>query len=180
MYEFIPKRTNNKARNSVMLLFFGSFALLFLTTAQNGLPFRWALQLIAVALLTVSIFLTTRYLTKIYVYRIESSERGADLVVLEAGRNGRKRTTVCRIALSGISRRYLVDASDATSDKSKEIKKQGLSVYDYRPDLNPQKSILIIANEGGEELGIRLAYDKTLYGLLAPQNEKAEDETDEA
>lgn len=179
MYEWIPKKTNNKARNIIILFFFGAAALLAVTSALGDVPFLWVFQLAAVALLTAAVFLTTRFLTKMYIYRIDVGERGADLVVLEAASNGKRQTAVCRVALANVKERTLLDASDGASDCLKAAKQGGRGIYDYRPDLKPEKSILIVAEEGGEDIPICLAFDERLYELLAPQSPSDGEVTDD-
>ena len=39
-------------------------------------------------------------------------------------------------------------------------------MFDYRPDINPEKSILLVSDEGGDEILILLAYDEELLRIL--------------
>ena len=98
MYELIPQKTNKIAARLVALSFFGAAAVLLCTVLAPAVPFRWVFQLIAILLLTAGVFLTTRYLTKLFFYRI--TEDG-DLTVTEAAANGKRQVTVCRVAVAG-------------------------------------------------------------------------------
>ncbi len=167
--QWIPKKNNQTAKNMILLLFGGSFALLAVTAAFPAVPFRWIFQTIALLLLTAAVFLVTRYLTKMFVYRVvETDEGGHDLTVTEAATNGKRAVTVCRVGLEQIRRAVLLDFSDggASLDVWKDFKKGRKRIHDYRVDLRPTKSILLIVNEGGEELYILLSHETDLFDLL--------------
>ncbi|MBE6546138.1 MAG: hypothetical protein E7668_01695 [Ruminococcaceae bacterium] len=169
MYEFIPQKTNQTARKLILLFFAGAAALFALTLLVPAIPFRWVFQLFALALLTAAIFLVTRYVTKLYIYRTEPTAGGAvDLTVTEAAANGKRAVTVCRIGLSQIRHRRLVSSQTEFDAALKELKKERIRLYDYTVDLHPTESILLLAEEGGETLALRLAYDQTLFELLTP------------
>ena len=172
-YEWIPPKSNQKARTAVIVLFFGAFALMLIPTVIPTLPFRWVVQLLALFLLTAGIFLTTRYLTKLFIYRIVGEGASLDLTVTEASSNGKRQVTVCRVGLSGIRRLTVLDVSEPELEKKERelLKKSHTKQYDYRPDLCPAKSILLIVEEGGEELCLFLAYDERLASYLAPSED---------
>lgn len=167
MYELFPKKTNNKAALAVFLLFAGAFALMLTTVAFPSIPFPWVIQLLAVILLVPAILLVPRYLIRSYIYRIISTESGADLTVTET--SGKKRTVVCRVALSKI-------AEVRTVSSLSEVRGQKKRIFDYRPDLMPDKSILILSTEGDEEAYICLAYDDRLFEILSGNARRDEDE----
>ncbi len=167
-YEWIPTKSNQKARNTVIVLFFGALALMLIPMAFPALPFRWAVQLLSLVLLTAGIFLTTRYLTKLFIYRIVGEGESLDLTVTEANSNGKRQITICRVGLSGIRRMVILDASKPEIEKEERalLKKSHIKQYDYRPDLCPAKSLLLIVEEGGEELCLFLSYDETLASFF--------------
>ncbi len=155
MYEIRPERTNKKAQSLIILFFIGAAALLLLSVPLKGMPFLWVIQLFAVVLLCVAVFLVTRYLTKGYIYRIEDG----DLTVVEISSGGKRQLTVCRVSLSGIT-----ESSVLTGKEGLRAYK-GKRIYDYRPDLLPERSILLVSAEGGEECVILLGYDDRLLGM---------------
>lgn len=163
MYEFRPQRTNNKAQKLIILLFAGAAVLFLLTVPLDGLPFLWVIQLLALIMLVAAIFLVTRYVTKTYEYAVTSAEGDADLTVTEISSGGKRRITVCRISLSGIVSVRCVDSSD---ERFRAQRRSGGKIYDYRPDLSPERSVLIEAKEGGEELRILLAYGEDFFDIL--------------
>ena len=167
MYEFKPKRTNDKARNLVILFFIGSAALLLLSIALDGIPFLWVIQLFAVILLAAAVFLVTRYIMRGYIYRIEQTDGGADLTVTEISSGGRRQITVCRISLLGIKS---AEAYGADRSKLREYRQKTKKIYDYRVDLAPEKSIALLSEECGESSVILLAFDDRLLEILGKEN----------
>ncbi len=171
MYEWIPTKNNRKAMNLILCLFLGAGLLMATTVAFRGMPYRWAFQLLALGLLTAAIFLTTRYVMKSFLYRVVSDGQGGhDLTVSELTSGGRRQITVCRVGLSGIYERILLDFTDggASATRWHQIKKQRRKIFDYSADLKPDKSIVLYLNEGGEDLTLRLDYDEALWNLLTP------------
>ena len=171
-YEWIATKSNKLARNLVFVLIVGAFALMLIPVAIPTLPYRWVVQLIALCLMTAGIFITTRYLTKLFIYRIVSAGDGWDLTVTEAASNGKRQITVCRVGLSGIRRLWILDSQEAEKKERESLKKDRIKQFDYRPDLRPEKSMLVLVEEGGEELALYLAYEEKLASWLAPKEEE--------
>lgn len=171
MYEWIPQKTNQKARNAVFLLFGGAAVLLAFPIAFPSLPFRWVVQLLAFGLLTAAIFMVARYTTKSYLYRVVPCEDGTlDLTVTEMKAGGKGQITVCRVGLSHVRKRVLADVTHPSEADAFEarLRKERKKFFDYCVDFHPAQSILILVEEGGERLVLRLSYDPTLFDLLAP------------
>ena len=168
--QWIPKKSNQTAKHMILLLFGGSFCLLAVTYAVPEVPFRWAFQTVALLLLTAGVFLVTRYLTKMFIYRAEETDQGTlDLSVTESATNGKRPVTVCRIGMEHIQRVTLLDFSDGGESLQafKAFKKGRRRIYDYRVDLKPTRCILLSVNEGGEELYLLLSYEADLFSLLS-------------
>ncbi|MBQ8849020.1 MAG: hypothetical protein IJ011_01650 [Clostridia bacterium] len=165
MYELRPAKTNNKAQRIIFLFFAGAAALLFVTVPLKGMPFIWVIQLLAILLLVAAVFLVTRYVTKGYVYTVADADgNGApDLTVTEVSAGGKKQLTVCRVSLSSIEKAIAIGANDGTL---KDLRKEKKRIFDYRPDIEPEKSILAFSNEGGEEIVLLLAFDEGLLRTL--------------
>lgn len=163
MYEFKPLRTNDKAQKLIILFFLGSAALLILSVFLKGIPFLWVIQLFAILLAGAAIFLVTRYVTKTYEYAVETVEEGTDLTVTEISSGGKRRITVCRVSLSGISEARAIEGKD---DRLEALKREKRRIFDYRPDLLPERSILAVAKEGGQEYVLLLAYGEEFLSIL--------------
>ena len=174
MYELIPPKTNKKAQNISFVLFLGAFSVFFLSTFLEGLSYLWAFQLFAIALLGAGIYLISRYTAKLYLYRIADNGASTDLTVHETSPSRRRIKTVCRISLSSIKKREKLEGKGCSLS---DIRKEKKPLYDYRPDLCPNESILILSDEGGCEVYICLAYDEKLFKLLSPtEREDCENE----
>ena len=176
MFEFSPQKTNKKAHKIIAVLFAVASALLTTSVIFSSIPYIWSIQLIALILSMIAILLASRYLSKRYVYRIiENTERTLDLTVTEAKSNKDTGVTVCRISLSSIMQTEVLDEGKKLSN----YKKEGRAIFDYRPDIDPKKSILILSNEGGDEVYVCLAYDEELLSILAPYKAEKENADEE-
>ncbi len=171
MFEIIPRKTNKKAQSLIILFFIAAVALFAISVILNGMPYLWIVQLSAIIMLTAAVFVFTRYMAKIYIYRLEETEGGMDLTVTECSPNRKRQITVCRIGLDSIQSTAVLGFSQIKSKR-----KAKLPFFDYRPDINPEKSILIRSNEGGKEIFICLAYDEGLLGYLPNRKEENKDE----
>lgn len=163
MYEITAARTNKKAQGLILLFFIGAVALLIVTVPLRGMPFLWIIQLFAILLLVGAVFLVTRYMARSYIYGIDESESGRDLYVVEVSSGGRRRVTVCRVSLSSIGS---VSVSDGKDEAWRALRADKRRLFDYRPDIAPERSILISSDEGGERIGILLGYDEKLEKIL--------------
>lgn len=169
MYEWIPKRTNQTARNLIFLLFGGAAALLLVTFAVPDVPFRWVFQIVAVGLFTAAVFLVTRYITKQFTYRlIKSDEGGTDFTVTESASGGKRPITVCRIGTEEVVSVRLLDMADGGESERfwNETKKKRGKIFDYCPDFHPVQSMLVTVREGGELLMLRLAVEPELFAFF--------------
>lgn len=174
MYQVIPKRTNSQASRLILLFFAGAAALMLITMLVPSIPFRWVFQLIALGLLTAAIFLVTRYITKLFFYRIENG----DLTVIETDGKGKKQITVCRVGVGNVIRCEHLTRPEQTDAALADLKKRKIKLFDYTVDLRPAESLLVLVVEGGEELAIRLSFDEGLLSILTPEGEDEAEEQD--
>lgn len=169
MYEWIPPKNNKKAQKTTLLLFCGAALLMAFPILFSQFPYRWIPQLISLGLLTAAIFMMTRYIAKFYIYRILDLGNGTlDLTVTEAKAGGKGQITVCRIGISGIRECVLGDDT-STSDGKRLLaqkRKEHKKIFDYCADFHPEQSIVLVVEEGGEELVLRLSYDPALFEVL--------------
>ena len=170
MYQWIPKKTNKTAEKVILILLGGAILMFGVTVVFPTIAYRWAYQLIALGMLTLILYLVTRYVTRSYLYRIgENGEGGTDMEIIEKTGNGKRQVTVCRISLTGLVSLVLLDLSDG--GKSETLlatrKREKKKIYDYCVNLQPEKSCLLRCFESGEELWIRLEYEPGLWDLLS-------------
>ncbi len=169
MYEWLSQKTNKTDRRMILLLFAGAAALILITSLVPGVPGIWVFQFIALCLLTAAVFLVARYQGKLFYYRIEEDGEGSyDLTVTETNSKGKRAVTVCRVGLSSIHTVRMLDFSDGGESLEfwNTFKKTKAKLHDYTVDLRPVKSILVMVNEGGDDLWLRFSPEEELYQIL--------------
>lgn len=168
MYEYIPQGSNKNAKNIISLLILGGFAIMLFTMMAENVPFKWVLQLIGLVLMAVGVLLMTRYVSRSFIYRVDTTDEGTDLTVIELQR--KSRITVCRISLSNIKDVHVMSISDKEQEKAlvSAFKTDGRKRFNYCIDLNPEKFMWIVADECGEEVAVKLTYDEKLCEIITP------------
>ena len=178
IFEFTPEKNTKKLSLVTGLLIIGAAVLMAATMITENLPYRWAIQLLALGMLAMGIFFTTRYVMKSYVYAVIKTDDGNDFTVTEI--QGRHTITVCRIGLSGIERAVVVHSADREADSAvkKQIRAEKRKHFNYCADLFAEKYMCLFVNECGEELAIKLSYDECLDFLAdgAQEENAAQDE----
>ena len=164
IYELCPQKNIKRLTSIITVLFFGGALIMVFPSFFSDMPFRWIFQIAGMAMLGVGVFLTARFVMKSYIYRIESTQSGADLTVTEM--QGRSITTVCRLSLSGIEEVCGADTKDAVRDASKRAQSEGRKIFNYCADIKNEKVLCIFATECGEEILIKLSYDEELERQL--------------
>lgn len=107
--KYIPQK-NKKAQHMAFALIIGGFILVMIAVY---IPFSWAWQLIAAALIAAGVQLAVRYVLCEYRYIIEDLDDGsADLIVYK--KQGRNDVKVCHVTLSCIE---LISKTDALAEK---------------------------------------------------------------
>ena len=170
MYQWIPQKSNKTAQRAILILLLGAILLFGFTAIFPNLAYRWVYQMIGLGMLTAVLFLVTRYVTRTYIYQIRGKDgEEQDLEILECSANGRKQITVCRISLFGLRSLTLLDLSDGGKSESflAACKQEKKKIYNYCVDLQPQRSCLLLCDESGEELWIRLNYEPGLWEILS-------------
>jgi len=162
LFEFQPPKNTKKLSLVTGLLLLGAAVLMFITFLYEEMAYRWAIQLLSVGMLVISIFITSRYVMKSYVYAVIKGEDGNDFTVTEI--QSRHKITVCRIGISGIERVVVVEVGDRETDTAlkKQIKAEKRKMFNYCADLFAEKYMCLLVNECGEELAIKLSYDECL------------------
>lgn len=166
LYEFAPQKNVKRLSVIISILFFGAAGVLLITFI-GGIPFKWAFQLAAILLLAVGVFLTSRYVMRAYIYRIEATDGGRDLTVTEV--QGKSVVTVCRLGLGGIASVHDVgaDETDAKKELRERARSEGAKVFDYCVDISSPRTIWVLASECGEPVCIKLSYEEKLFLWLS-------------
>ncbi len=147
----------------VCLFLIGGVLLMFLSMRLKGvIGFIWVFQLIGIALCAASIFIFSRYVSKGYIYAVT---KDGDLTVTEV--QGRRRVTVCRLAIAQITELELIDAPDAqkTAELKRKMKSEKRKVYNYCIDLVPER-VCYIFSEEYEAVTVIFQPDERLFEYL--------------
>lgn len=172
LYEYSPPKSNKKASGIILILFSLAAGLFLFTIIFPDIPFRWGIQLIAIAAFVAVIFIISRYIAKSFVYAVtKTDDESLDFTVTEITNAGRSKITVCRIAISNIEEAYLLDRSiPEHAEKIKAIQKSAKSeqrkIFNYCPDVNPTEVGILLVEECGEKFLLKLCPDSTLWGYL--------------
>ena len=166
IYEIIPQKDMRRLTLLTSAFLIGATLIMALTSIFEGIPFKWAFQLLGVIMLALGIFYLTRYVMKSFIYRIEATDSGHDLTVTEI--QGRHIITVCRISLSGIEEVYVARPNDSLEMKSavQKARSGNRKQYNYCVDMFGDKCLFILATECGEPIALRLSYDEKLTQFL--------------
>ena len=172
LYEYSPPKSNKKASGIILILFSLAAGLFLFTIIFPDIPFRWGIQLIAIAAFVAVIFIISRYIAKSFVYAVtKTDDESLDFTVTEITNAGRSIITVCRIAISNIEEAYLLDRSiPEHAEKIKAIQRSAKSeqrqIFNYCPNVNPTEVCILLVEECGEKFLLKLCPDSTLWEYL--------------
>lgn len=166
MYEYTPRSRRKKEFWIVAILTLAATFLFCCSTLPNC-PYPSLWQLTCVVLLVAVIMLVSKCLLRSFIYRVELREGASvdeaayDLIVLEC--YGKRRTVVCRVALSDIENVRCV-----TQENRKELFKQlrGKQVYRYFSELTPTNSYLLTLSNADMEGYLWIVADERLLLML--------------
>ena len=161
LYEYAPVFEKRKEKLLVGLSLFLAAAL-YLGSQIPSAPLPWLLQVLAMVPLVALVMLTSLCLLRRYVYRIEQREDGElDFIIDEY--SGKRKTTVCRVAVSSV---LSVDPWDASARKKLSEAEKGRQFFNYTGVLFDEKQFLIEIREGGTLFFVRMCADERLIALL--------------
>ena len=169
IYEYSPIKNVKKLGMITGALLLGASILMLTTFLFGEMPYRWSIQLLSILMLVVSIFITSRYIMKSFVYAIiKNDDDSLDLTVTEI--QGRHVITVCRIALDTIEQITVIDQGEKekTLSVKEKIRTEKRKSFNYRSDLLDEKHICIFTTESGTPLAIKLSHDDRLTDILTP------------
>ena len=177
IYECAPQKNMRKLSGLVMIFICVATALFLISSIFQDMPYRWAVQLLGFGCLAAVVYIAARYVSKALVYRIVENEGERFLTVTEVTNGGRSQITVCRIGIESIEAVYSLDKKSDTDklqlDRISAESKKGRKRFSYHPDVFPRTICVILANEGGEALDIRIAVDGTLVEYLKKEIDRA-------
>lgn len=167
MYQYIPPKNPQKTTGIILLLLAAAAVSVFFTTVFPNMPLRWLLQLFAVGMLVAIIYITTRYVTKSYIYKISSRDRenALDLTVTELT-GGKHAVTVCRVGMENITEILRLTPENKAEMKKKSLE-GGRKRFIYICDIQPPVTLLLFAEECGDPLSIMISSDEEFASLLS-------------
>ena len=166
LYEYTPQKNVKKLGAVTGLLLIGAGILMLIERLMPNLSAPWMFQLLAVGMLMLSIFITTRYIMKSYVYAIIDEDGSVDLTVTEI--QGRHVITVCRVSLSGLESVVVAYKGDPASDNpvKNKIRTDKRKSFNYCSDFFDEKYICIFSDEGGTPIAVKLSWDEKLEKMI--------------
>ena len=172
---FSPPKNTKRATGLIMIFAAAGAGLFLIPALIPNMPLGWLSQLLGVAALTVMICVISGSIARTFVYAlIENGDRTIDFTVTELGNGGKKQTTVCRVSLGNITEAHLLyseRAGDAEKikDISAKAKKEARKTFNYCHDVKVSPICLVLLEECGEPLLIKIASDAKLIELLGTE-----------
>ena len=163
IYNCKAKRQNLKAAAVTAVFTVAFLSDLFLLPLPFMKPYRHLLEFLLAVFAAVVVTVAGRYLLRDYRYILTENGDGVDLVVIET--QGKRRRTVCRVALSDI-REIADECKDnrrSLNERCRTMKKR----YDYCIDLSAERAFRIFLTEREEKVSIRLSVDEGLKAHLS-------------
>ena len=172
-YSYVPQRDIKKCSLIPLIGFILGFGFMYFA---NIIPYATFLQVIGIGVLAITIFLTTRFVVKSYVYSTqEIGEGDYDFVVNEI--SGRKSRAVLRINADEIT--DFIYSPDGKVP-SKYAGKNGKDIlrYDYCQDFMPKDAYYLYASLREGKVCIKFSPDTHLAEIievLRPKNFSSSD-----
>lgn len=160
-YSYVPQRDIRKCSLIPLIGFILGFGFMYFA---NIIPYATFLQVIGIGVLAITIFLTTRFVVKSYVYSTqEIGEGDYDFVVNEI--TGKKSRTVCRINADEIT--DFIYSPDGKVP-SKYASKNGKDIlrYDYCQDFMPKDAYYLYASLREGKVCIKFSPDTHMAEII--------------
>ena len=171
IYEYRPEKNMTRIFGAMIILISLAAALFFTPLLLPSVPFHWAFQLLGTVAIVAVIYLLARYVAKSFAYAVIEDDGQLDFTVTELANGGRKVTTVCRVAIANIAELHVFDMNDPEQKlREKEMistaRHESRKAYDYCADMKTSPVCILLLEECGEPLLIRIASDAKLVELL--------------
>jgi hypothetical protein len=143
-------------------------ALLFISNGNIAYPVL--AQVLAILLLTFSVYVAIAFLLREYTYSIEpnkhivkddSMSEQYDFIITEA--KGKRNVKVCHIEISDIK---FIRVVDPTNRKQIKSERKNMKRFTYDTDFAASRQIELVAEIDGEEYSIIFSYDEELLRVF--------------
>ena len=141
----MPERENSIASLSTLICGITGFVLF---AAANYIPYPSVAQMIGIVLLVIAVMMAVRWQTR-YRYRVSEDTEDGTVELSVVRLRGNKTMTLCRLAL-----RDLREMDACTPENRKECKQKyhADKIYNYCPDVLPQRSVYLHFEEAGQKI----------------------------
>ena len=171
MYLFKKVMTHkNTSAKICAALFFASGVVLLLLTNGNLIAYPAIAQIIAIILLTASIYIAVAYLLRIYTFSVEPNKHIADddkiseqfdFIITET--KVKRSVKVCHVEMSDVR---LVRVVDPTNKKQVAAERKKMKCFTYDTCFAANRQIEIVANISDEDHSILISYDEELFRVF--------------
>jgi hypothetical protein len=143
-------------------------ALLFISNGNIAYPVL--AQVLAILLLTFSVYVAIAFLLREYTYSIEpnkhivkddSMSEQYDFIITEA--KGKRNVKVCHIEISDIK---FIRVVDPTNRKQIKNERKNMKRFTYDTDFAASRQIELVAEIDGEDYSIIFSYDEELLRVF--------------
>jgi hypothetical protein len=143
-------------------------ALLFISNGNIAYPVL--AQVLAILLLTFSVYVAIAFLLREYTYSIEpnkhivkddSMSEQYDFIITEA--KGKRNVKVCHIEISDIK---FIRVVDPTNRKQIKNERKNMKRFTYDTDFSASRQIELVAEIDGEDYSIIFSYDEELLRVF--------------
>ena len=147
--KFRPKSTNMKGKRVFLLTLIFALAIFLISLVLPA--YQGVVQMVSLALLTVSLYYYNRYLATSYEYEITTDYDGTPVFVV-ASYQKKRTSTLCRIALWDVTsvKRYKREEL-AALPKDREV-----AVFKYNPTLSPDFITVVSVRSTHEKSDLHL------------------------
>jgi hypothetical protein len=171
IYEYKPEKNLSRIFGLMIIFIALAAALFFTPILLPSVLFHWAFQFLGTVAVVAVIYLLARYVAKSFVYAVIDEDGQFDFTVTELANGGKKVTTVCRVAIANITELHVFDMSDPEQKlREKEMisaaRHESRKAYDYCADMKTSPVCILLLEECGEPLLIRIASDAKLVEIL--------------
>lgn len=179
-YEYTPPKNTKKMTGLSMILVSVAAAFFFIPILFPTMPFQWIMQFAGILCLVGVIFIISRCVAKTFVYTVAAGDDGTpDFTVTELQNGGKSKITVCRVSVGNIERSYLLYPENK-EDKKKEkelyskARAEGRKSFDYCHDISPSPVCILLLEECGEPLLLKISPDEKMYSMLKKEETQNE------
>ena len=160
------KSSNGKARTAFIVCMLFAFGLVMISAIID--TYKGLASMAAVGFLSFAIVIYTKHLASTYFYDITFDSYGIPILVVRQ-QTGKRHSTLCRIALSEITKIEREDSKQRRAHKTPSDMKK----YSYLPSLDPEISYRITTRGKYENAELLIEVSEEIANLLSSYSNEA-------